>query len=164
MLRVWILALALGGCGGAARPAESPVAAPAAPVIATTSARPRARSLARGDVVSAVDAGLGRFLRRVDVEPSLRDGRFQGFRIVTLRPPEFWQGVDLRPGDVITQVNGQSIETEMEAFAVFESLKSAPALRVSYVRAGRSRELVYPIVGKAPVAPAGAARPSAKNP
>lgn len=141
-----VLALALSGCGGSVQkvPAEVPAPTPAAAVAA----RPHgANALARRDVVATVDAGLGRFLQRVDVEPSLRDGRFQGFRIVELRPPQFWQGVNLRPGDVVTQVNGQAIETEMQAFAVFESLKTAPALRVSYVRDGQARELVYPIVG-----------------
>lgn len=166
MRRAWVLVLALGGCGGSvqqqtALPAPAPAAARAqVGGRARVAARPRARALARRDVVATVKAGLGRFLQRVDVEPSLRDGRFQGFRILELKPPDFWQGVDLRPGDVITRVNGRPIETEMQAFAVFQSLKTASALRVSYVRDGQPRQLVYAIVGT----PAFASRPAAASP
>jgi type II secretory pathway component PulC len=84
------------------------------------------------------------------VEPNVEQGRFQGFRILSLQPAEFWSQVDLREGDVVTAVNGQSIEAPEKAFEVFESLRSAPALRVWLVREGQPRELVLPIEG-APV-------------
>lgn len=148
MRSAWVLVFMLGACASAGH-REPPAAAPAStPVKEGPAATPQASrdTLVRRDVVKTVDAGLGVFLQRVDVEPSLRDGVFRGFRIVALRPPEYWEGVDLRPGDIVTQVNGRPIETEMQAFAVFQSLKTAPRLRVSYIRDGRTRELVYRIV------------------
>lgn len=103
------------------------------------------RALYRDEVSSVVDAGLGRFLQHLEVDATLEHGRFQGFRILRLMPPEFWQGVDLRPGDVVTRVNGMSIERPPEAHRAFTSLKQADHLVVSYLRAGERRELVYPI-------------------
>lgn len=114
-----------------------PAAKPAA--IASTTLR-------RGDVVNVVDAGFGTFLERVQVEPSLDAGRFRGWTITELTPPTFWEAVDLKPGDIVTSVNGMPIEREMDAWAAFQSLKTASELDVSYYRAGAVRKLAYRIV------------------
>jgi type II secretory pathway component PulC len=107
---------------------------------------PPTGSLWRDEVHATVDAGLGWFLQRVEVEPAVEAGRFRGFRVVRLRPPEFWQGVDLRPGDVVLSVNGLPIERETQAYEAFQSLKKATELRVRYARGGTERDLVFRIV------------------
>ena len=94
-----------------------------------------------------VDAGLGRFLAHVAVEPSLSGGRFVGWTIVGLSPSELWQGVDLRPGDVVSRINGMAIEREMEAFDVFQAVRQAPTLEISYFRQNQARTLRFDIVG-----------------
>jgi type II secretory pathway component PulC len=101
--------------------------------------------LKRAELVNFVNAGFPNFLQRVEVEPSLDDGRFRGWLIVALQPPAFWQGVDLAPGDVVTSVNDLPIERETEAFDAFQSLKTAPALNVVYVRGGAARRISYRI-------------------
>ena len=123
-------------------PAPPVAVAKPAPVAAPGSAT----TLRRADVVHMVDAGFGSFLERVQVEPALDSGRFRGWTIVDLAPPEFWQAVDLKPGDVVTSVNGMPIERDMEAWAAFESLKTAKELDVAYSRAGAERKLAYRIV------------------
>jgi hypothetical protein len=138
------LALALAGCGSSApEPKAAPVAKPPAPAPGVPS-RPSG-TLKRDEVVAFVNAGFWNFLQQVEVEPSLDDGRFRGWLIVALRPPDFWNGVDLAPGDVVTSVNDLPIERETEAFDAFQSLKTAPALRVAYVRSGAVRRISYQI-------------------
>jgi type II secretory pathway component PulC len=104
-------------------------------------------SLARADVVRVVDAGLGQFLSQLQVEPSLEDGRFVGFRVVQLLPESFWRDTDLRPGDVVTHVNDSSVEDPNQAFQVFESLREVTVLKVRLLRDGKAKELKFPIVG-----------------
>ena len=104
-------------------------------------------SLQRTDVEHAVDGGLGRFLTHVVIEPRLSAGKFTGWSIVALQPPEAWQGVDLQPGDVVTKVNGMAIEREMEAYDAFQAVRHAPTLEVSYVRQNQPRVLRITIVG-----------------
>ena len=119
--------------------------------------------LFRQDVKATVDHGLGYFLQRVSVDADVVDGKFHGFRIVELRPPAFWQGVDLKPGDVVTGVNGLPIERDIDAYQAFQSLRGAPALRVTFVRAGVQKELVYSIVdeaGKHVTSPAPPSKPA----
>ncbi len=129
-------------CGGSA-PAEP------AQTAAAAKAQRRAASdgLTRDQVVAVVDEGFSSFLQRVVVEASLEEGRFAGFRILALQPENFWRGVDLQAGDVVTAVNGRSIEQPEDAFEVFESLRTAPELSVTFERDGTAKQLVFPIKG-----------------
>jgi type II secretory pathway component PulC len=148
---------------------DEPIEAPRArEVKAAPKATPPPGALFRTDVTKAVEEGLGYFLQRVSVDPEIVGGKFQGFRIVELRPADFWEGVDLKPGDVVTRVNGQSIERDIEAYNAFQSLLAAPALRVSFVRGGSPRELVFAIVdgpsGKRSAPKGDAAKPAPSPP
>lgn len=103
-------------------------------------------SLWRHEVDEVVNRGLGHFLQRVEVEPHFEDDKFVGFRILQLHPAEWWQGIDLRVGDVVVSVNDMPIERATEAHAAFEALRAAPELRVVYLRNGQRRQLKYTIV------------------
>jgi S1-C subfamily serine protease len=144
-VRCLFLGLVLVACGSSSppepRPAKKPEFEPAA--AAAPSRAPG--TLPRAEVVRFVNAGFWNFLQQVEVEPSVNDGRFRGWVIVALRPSTFWQGVDLAPGDVVTSVNDLPIERETEAFDAFQSMKTAPALNVSYVRRGTERRISYKI-------------------
>lgn len=139
----------LAGCGAAPASVVAPHGAAKAPVAAAPIAlRPPQGALFRDDVNALVDRGFPEFLQLVDVEPRLVDGQFRGWSIVNLSPRDFWSGVDLKPGDIVTRVNDLPIERETEAFDVFESLKESDALRVAFQRDGQSHVLEYKIVSK----------------
>jgi hypothetical protein len=172
---LWILPAVLS-CASSPYPSIDEPLPPAEPGARTplgggsaTSAKSKlaAHALARADVERVVDAGLGRFLAHVTLEPRLSAGKFTGWSIVALEPPELWRGVDLRPGDVVTKVNGLPIERETEAFDAFQAVRQAPALEVSYLRASQPRRLRFDIVGAAspalPKAPPTPKSPAARN-
>lgn len=139
----------LVGCGAApAAPIAAPQAVAKAPVAEPAAPRPPQGALFRDDVNALIDRGFPQFLQQVDVEPRLVDGQFRGWSIVNLNPREFWAGVDLKPGDIVTRVNDLPIERDTEAFDVFESLKASDALRVAFQRDGQSHLLEYKIVAK----------------
>jgi type II secretory pathway component PulC len=123
-------------------------------------------ALTRSAVREAVAAGLGAFLQRVELDvdrPVFENGKFHGFRILALRgDPRFWRGIDIHPGDVVTRVNGFSIERPEEAMQAFQSLEVASELRVAFDRDGQPRELAIPIVND--VAPAASAPAPAPAP
>ncbi len=124
-------------------PSELPPAPPSARLDA---ARPPPGKLYRDDVERAVDAGLGQFLQKVSVEAQLRDGKFNGWIVRGLYPPDFWAGIDLRPGDVVTSVNGKPIERDTDAYSAFQSLKTAPRLDIAASRDGAPHPLGFEIV------------------
>lgn len=144
------LVASLAACGAAEAEALDPqVPAPAAASAVTASpALPAPTStLRRGEVRAVVRSGLGSFLQKVEVEeqPVFRNGKFVGFRIAALKG-DGWKGVDLKPGDVVTSVNGYPIEHPEDAMAAFKSLDVASELRVDYERGGEPRSLRYGIV------------------
>ncbi|MGA7120913.1 MAG: hypothetical protein WBY94_12490 [Polyangiaceae bacterium] len=143
------LALVLCACSSSPpSPAAAPKAAPT--VLAMPPATPGspAHTVARSAVRATVARGLGAFLQRVELDdnPVRVNGRFRGFRIAALHDSDFWAGIDLKPGDVVTRVNGFPIERPEQAQTAFESLQVASELRVSYDRDGEPREIVYLIV------------------
>jgi type II secretion system protein C len=143
------LAFALVACGGATS-SSAPLVAAAGPRPAHPAAPAPLddHHLARSVVHDVVSQGLGSFLQHVDLadQPVLAGGKFHGFRIAALRDSPLWQGVDLKPGDVVVSVNGFPIEHPEQAQTAFESLDVSSELRVDYERDGQPRELVYAIV------------------
>ena len=141
----------LVGCGAApVVPVAAPKPAVQAPVAAAPArVAPPQGALFRRDVNALIERGFPDFLQHVDVEPRLVDGQFRGWSIVNLAPSDFWSGVDLKPGDIVTRVNDLPIERETEAFDAFESLKQSDALRVAFQRGGQNHVLEYKIVDSA---------------
>jgi hypothetical protein len=92
--------------------------------------------------MQVMSPGLGAFLQRVDVKEKMVDGRFHGFQILALQgDPSFWDGVDLKVGDVVTSVNGGPIGHYDEALRVWQSLLTAPEILVAYERGAEARTL-----------------------
>lgn len=149
---VGLLALLLAGCGAsegqsgdkaltptsAAKPSASGQAAASAP-------RTPPDRLKRDDLKTVLPTGLPWLLRRVWPEEVFREGKFTGWRLVAI--PEEWTGLDLRPEDIVTRVNGKTLETPEQLWEAWTSLATAAELRVAYERNGQARELVLPIEG-----------------
>ena len=102
-------------------------------------------SLRRAEVNATLQQGVGYFLQNISLEdwPVMRDGKFHGFKIQTIN--DSW-GIDLKPGDVITRVNGIVPEKPDDAEVVLRALPKATALKVDYERNGMPRVLELPIV------------------
>jgi len=73
----------------------------------------------------------------------MHEGKFHGFKIKSINPD--WN-VDIKPGDVITRVNGIVPEHPEEADAALRSLEKAASLKIDYERDGKPRTLELPIV------------------
>jgi hypothetical protein len=148
-LRLAVLpsALVLAACSAheappphAPPPPPAPAAAPAAPAV-------KPGRLVRAEVDRVLTTqGPPWVLRRVISEEVIRaDGKFAGWRLVGL--PEEWGHLDLRPGDVVTRVNGLPLETPDEAWEAWKSVASQPEIKITLMRDGATRQLVIPIDG-----------------
>jgi type II secretory pathway component PulC len=140
-------ALLLAACGESSPPpatahdaarGDGPGATSSAPVKPVT-------ELKRAAVRETIAAGLGAFLQNVTVEdwPVMHDGKFYGFKIRSINAD--W-GLDLRPGDVVTKVNGIVPEHPDDADTALRSLDKAKSLKVEFERDGKARTLELPIV------------------
>jgi type II secretory pathway component PulC len=156
------LALLISACA-ATRPPPPPVAAPAdLPASALQQAAPPPVPSPPGEVCEArvgpdrlrrdamtrtVDAGLGNWLQGISVDPLLERGRFRGWIVRSLPSGQAcYAGIDLQAGDVVTRVNGHSIERPEQAHEVWVGLRTSPALVVDFLRDGQAHTLRFAIV------------------
>lgn len=124
--------------------AEAP--APSAPP-AGCAARVGADSVRRSAIKRTVDAGLGRWLQTVSVDPLLARGHFRGWIIRSFNAGDAcYAGVDLRAGDVVTRVNGHGVEHPEEALDVWSKLPASSELVIDFLRDGRARKVRFGIV------------------
>ncbi len=143
-------ALTLTACSHAEAPPVTPVASVSPAPRPVSTALP-ADSIRRSAVMNVIQAGPGAFLQKVSLDdrPVLAAGKFHGFRIAGLEASLF-EGVDLKPGDVVTRIGGMPIEHPEEAIEAFHALEAASELRVDYERDGVPRTLRYRIVDDVP--------------
>lgn len=106
------------------------------------------RMTVRRSVLShTLDAGLGNWLRGVEVEPQVDRGHFQGWMVRGLFDGDpCWNDVGLQAGDVVHRVNHHAIEKPEQAQAVWTALRSAPEISVEFVRAGQLKTLTFSVV------------------
>ena len=110
-------------------------------------ARVGVRAVRRSALSRTLDAGLGTWLRGVDVEPKVDHGRFQGWLVRGIYAGDpCWAGIDLRAGDVVNRVNRRPIERPEEAQAVWTALRGTGEIVIDLVRAGRPRTLRFDVV------------------
>ncbi len=152
VVSVLVASFLLSGCGHTLPPAPAtatqaaPATVPGTPVAPSASSLP-SDTIRRSVIRTVLAAGPGAFLQKVAVDdhPVFSEGKFHGFRIAALQADSF-RGVDLKPGDVVTRIEGMPIEHPEEAIEAFNALQVASELRVDYERDGVPRMLRYRIV------------------
>ena len=119
-------------------------AEPPAPRPCTMFAKPGV--LRRTALIRLIDAGLPRWMQGVEGDRAIANHRFQGWLVKSMFPGDpCYQEIDLHSGDIVQKVNGKSIEKPDQAFDVLESLKTAPAIVVDFLRQGKPQRLTIAI-------------------
>ena len=101
-------------------------------------------TLNRANIEGALE-NIGDLMNQATIRPHIEDGRPAGIAITGIRPNAIFRKMRLRNGDVITGVNGRSIESVEDAISVFEDLTSASDIKVDIKRRGRNQTLDYKI-------------------
>ena len=137
----------------------APVAKPKPAAAPAPAPRPN-NTLYRDEVQAAARAGLGHLFELVELEPKGdldSQGRmtsFNGFQIVTLRPASKWLSFDFAPGDILTHINGVSVEHYSTWIEQFEALAKADEIRVDLIRDGQPKTVTIKITDRAKPQPA----------
>jgi general secretion pathway protein C len=112
-------------------PAPRRAAAPAAsrtPVTAPT------RATTIQEVVSQNPASLTEIIRP---QPVFKDGRQQGYRVYPGRQRQQFAQLGLRPGDLVTQINGMALDDPTRGMEIFRSLADATSVTLTVDRNGQ---------------------------
>jgi general secretion pathway protein C len=74
-------------------------------------------------------------------QPVFRDGQQQGYRVYPGRQRQQFSQLGLRPGDLITQINGMALDDPARGMEIFRSLGDATQVSVTVERNGQSEVL-----------------------
>ena len=134
------------GAPGPAPADTAPAATPAPRAAAVPPPGTTVGEIAQGDLLAVLDAGPGRFLAGIEVEPVFRDRRFAGWQIVRFAPADpRIADAPLAAGDIVLAVNARSIARPQQLQRVWDELRTARELVVAGERGGAAFELRYAI-------------------
>lgn len=153
--RILILqaALLLGGACGPRVDSNSPLVfaddeqfgSPAPAIESVEFERTRIGTISRHTLDLELEKGVGNFLGSLQVEAVSEGRRFLAWEILSY--DNDW--LDLIPGDTVSSVNGQRIETPDQVQKLWTSLQSTDAIVVSASRNGVPFELRIDVAGTA---------------
>lgn len=102
-------------------------------------------TVARSDVEAVAQGGLPRQLAQVRLYPERKKGKFIGFKLTMIEVNSLAAQIGLKVGDVLMQVNGESIGRPEQMMHVLSLLPFAPEIRLKFARMGVIQEWVWKI-------------------
>jgi general secretion pathway protein C len=97
----------------------------------------------QGQSIQAVVAqNVSRLADVIRPTPYFQGGQQQGYRVYPGRDRQQFAALGLRPGDLIKQIDGQSLTDPTQAMEIFQSLGSASQVSVTVERNGQQETLV----------------------
>lgn len=81
----------------------------------------------------------------VRAEPFRRGGQLIGYRVFPGRDRQLMMQVGLQPGDVVTGINGVSLDSPLKGLEVMKDLSSAQQVSLSVMRNGITQTLSVPL-------------------
>jgi general secretion pathway protein C len=99
----------------------------------------------QGEQIQKAMENLGQLMEQAQLRPHIENGQPAGISITGIKPNAIFRKMRLRNGDVITGVNGNSIESVDDAVKVVEQLSSGSNIQLQIKRRGREQTLDYSI-------------------
>ena len=129
--------------GGALRALKLPKEFPQsqAPVRRSTTSVNRASSSNRS-IQTVVAQNVAKLADVVRPTPYMVAGQMQGYRVYPGRDRKQFAALGLRPGDLITDINGAALTDPQQAMQIFQSLGNSDQVSVTVVRNGQPQSLI----------------------
>ncbi|MFP4306038.1 MAG: type II secretion system protein GspC [Desulfococcaceae bacterium] len=121
-----------------------PETSPSTPFDGEGGGNSRRVNLSRAEMESAMD-NVNSLMRQARIRPHFRNGKPDGLTLSRVRRDSIFTRLGLRSGDIITGVDGQSIQSVDDALKFYNSLKSASNLNLQIRRRGQTQTLQYAI-------------------
>ncbi len=77
----------------------------------------------------------------IQAQPVLEQGKIKGYRVNPGRQRKLFQGTGLRPGDVVTHVNGVALSDPAQMASLFAQFKTADRFELQLERGGQATSL-----------------------
>ena len=113
----------------------------ATPARRTTSVT-RQSAPARNNIQSAITQNLSSLTDIIRPTPYIVNGEQAGYRLYPGRNRQQFSALGLRPGDILKDINGQSLTDPTQAMQVFQSLGTTDQVTVTVERGGQPQSIV----------------------
>ena len=108
----------------------------------STRRTPTVRPANTASIQSVVAKNVSRLADVIRPTPYFQNGQQQGYRVYPGRDRQKFAALGLRPGDLIKQIDGQSLTDPTQAMQIFQSLGTANQVSVTVERNGTQQTLV----------------------
>lgn len=79
------------------------------------------------------------------IVPNYRNGKYEGFKLVGVRPNSLYRALGIRSGDIVKRINGVEINSPNKAIQLFEQFRSASSIQMDTERRGKAKTFTYNI-------------------
>jgi general secretion pathway protein C len=79
------------------------------------------------------------------VIPNYRNGKYEGFKLVGVRPGSLYRAIGIRSGDIVRSINGKAINSPNKAMELFSEFKNAQNMTLEIERRGQIEKIDYTI-------------------
>lgn len=86
---------------------------------------------------------INSFRQQVRMRPHFSNGKPDGLRFTQIKPNSIFHKMGIKNGDVITSVNGNTIESQNDALKLYQSLQSSTNVKLQLKRRGRMKTIEY---------------------
>ena len=129
-----------GGRGRVPAKRESP---PSAPAPEEPGAKDGKEVVIQRSRIDDAIQNVNQLMKHVRIRPHFTNGQPDGLRLTGVRPGSIFTDIGFRNGDIITGVNGKSIESVDDALKFYTSLKSANNVDLQIRRRGADQTIQY---------------------
>jgi general secretion pathway protein C len=114
---------------------------PMRPSVAMNVAPPRVDSRRLRAMRETIKNNPQEAMQLVNAQPVMEGGKLKGYRVNPGRDRNLFNSVGLRPGDIVTSVNGIPLNDMSQMGMLFNQLSSASRLDITVERGGRQTQL-----------------------
>lgn len=107
----------------------------------SATARNRPNPAKTPDIQRLISQNAETFAEIVRPQPFMPNGQLKGYRVFPGRNRQKFIALGLRPGDLVTEINGVALTDPAQGMEIFSSLGSSSQLSVTIERNGRSEVL-----------------------
>lgn len=100
---------------------------------------------ANNNLQAAVASNISNLSEVVRFSPWMQNGKPAGFRVYPGRNRQAFQKLGLRPGDIVKEIDGQSLNDQAAALQIFQSLGQAQQVSVTVERDGQPQSMVLSV-------------------
>ena len=79
------------------------------------------------------------------IVPNYRNGKYEGFKLVGVRPNSLYRALGIRSGDIVKRINGVEINSPNKAIRLFEQFRTASSIQLDTERRGKAKAFTYNI-------------------